>query len=582
MNRLQRLARDFRAAAHYRPTQVLHRLVIRARRRFVDLAPDRFRARLAAAAGSASASPEIACPEALRAFALDPAVSPPERADDLLAGRFTFLGKTREVGEEPDWYWRDSPAPSHLWRFNQHYHRFVVDAAVGAARDPAMADRILERAVSLLDHWTASCRPAGRLSWDSAWSSYAVSSRLLNAWLARRLLVGVSGELADGLRARLDLLAAESAAFVSRWLEWDLRGNHLLRNAAALLAAGHWLVGNAARDWRDRGRRLLLAELEHQVLGDGFHEERAPMYHALLLEDLLVLGFDSPGSGTWDTALQERAFRLLRALAGVLHPDGEIAQFNDSALGIAAPPAALSRLAAGLGVSPGGTAGDLPAAGYYRFAEGRDALVFDTGALGADRLPAHAHCDALSFEYSVSGERLVVDTGVDRYEAGPERDFQRSTAAHSTLQVAELEQGEPFGSFRMGRRPRVQGSRLDEVTVEGKHDGFRPHGIHRRRVRWDGAAGFSWVDIVDGSGDVPVTVRVGLAPEASASLEGTTARIALGEGSFRLETPAGGGLDVVAGIHCERFGRAVTRKVLTWRGTAGRGLELPFSLTRTR
>jgi uncharacterized heparinase superfamily protein len=583
MNRFQRLARDVRAAAHYRPAQVLHRLVIRARRRLTDLAPDRLRSKLTDAAGSACAADGLTCPDALRAYALDPAVSPPERAEDLLAERFTLIGETREVGEQPDWYWRDSQAPSHLWRLNQHYHRFLVDAAVGALRAPSTGDRLLERAVFLLDHWRTSCRPGGRDSWDSAWNSYAVSTRVLNGSLARRLLVGVPGRAAEELRGKLDILAAESAAFITSWIEWDLGGNHLLRNAIALVAAGRGLAGNAARQWRERGRRLLLRELDRQVLDDGLHEERSPMYHALLLEDLLVLGFASPGSGTWDMALQDRAANLLTALAAVVHPDGEIALFNDSALGIAAPPDALSRLASGLDVSPVAARGDLPAAGYYRFSDGGDTLVLDAGLLGPDHLPAHAHCDALSFEYSASGERLVVDSGVDRYEAGPERDFQRSTAAHSTLQVADLEQGEPFGSFRMGRRPRVRGHRIDELTVEGEHDGYGSRRTHRRRVRWDGPTGFSWVDVVEGPEDVPVTVRVGLAPRASAELEGAAAaRVALGESRFRLESPPGGGLEIAQGVYCERFGRSEPRAVLSWRGTGGRGRELPFSLTRVR
>jgi uncharacterized heparinase superfamily protein len=266
----------------------------------------------------------------------------------------------------------------------------------------------------------------------------------------------------------------------------------------------------------------------------------------------------------------------------VLHPDGGIALFNDSALGIAAPPAALKSLAAGLGVRvPGGRPGDLPAAGYYRFEEGGTVVIFDAGPLGPDGLPAHAHCDALSFEMSVGGRRIVTDTGVDRYEAGAERDFERSTAAHSTLQVGDLEQGEPFGSFRMGRRPRVAGRRLDARAVSGEHDGFGRAGIHRRRIEWEGGHGLSWVDRVEGPGDLPAIVRLGLAPGARVAVDADAAVIDLpGAARLRLTAPAGGAVAVEGGFYCERFGSREPRAVVVWKGATDASRELRFRLAR--
>jgi uncharacterized heparinase superfamily protein len=271
---------------------------------------------------------------------------------------------------------------------------------------------------------------------------------------------------------------------------------------------------------------------------------------------------------------------LLGGLRKVLHPDGQIALFNDSAFGIVAPPSSLSALAAGLGATAAGRdAADLPATGYFRFDDDGDALLFDAGLLGPDHLPGHAHCDALSFEYSIGRRRVVVDTGVDRYEAGRERDFLRSTAAHSTLQIADLEQGEPFGSFRMGRRPRVTGRRVDDRTVEGEHDGFRPSGIHRRRVVWEGCRGFSWTDCVQGEELVDVTVRLGLAPGLQVAVDRSRATVD-GPGGIRFELsgPEDGGLHVTEGPYCERFGSRTPRPVVCWRGPAGRGIELPFSV----
>ena len=80
-------------------------------------------------------------------------------------------------------------------------------------------------------------------------------------------------------------------------------------------------------------------------------------------------------------------------------------------------------------------------------------LIFDCGPLGPDYQPGHGHCDVLSYELSLHGQRVVVDTGVSTYEPCAERLYERSTAAHNTLRVDGEEQAEVWASFRVGRRP---------------------------------------------------------------------------------------------------------------------------------
>jgi hypothetical protein len=133
----------------------------------------------------------------------------------------------------------------------------------------------------------------------------------------------------------------------------------------------------------------------------------------------------------------------------------------------------------------------------------------------------------------------------------------------------------------MGRCPRVGGRRVDDRTIEGEHDGFRHVGFHRRRIEWRGTDGFSWIDVVDGPREVPVTVRLGLAPEVTAVLEPSGAVMRHPDGpGLRLTGPDHGRLRLEDGVYCERFGSRVRRTVVCWRGAAWRGLELPFSIER--
>lgn len=573
----KRRLRDLRALSGYRPRQVAHRLLLLARRRWTSAAPGRARRLVETLRRTPPECGAIGADPALVEFLLDPRVTPPERGQDLLEGRFTFVGLTREFGPRPAWNDRRS-APSHLWRMNLHYHRFLVDAVAESIRRGPAGDVLLDRAAELLDDWNRACLPGDPPAWADAWNSYSVSARLLHAWCARRALESRPGRAADELRRRLDGLGASSAAFLSGWLERDLGGNHLLRNAFALLSAGRWFRGPRAERWLHLGRSLAVEQLDAQILADGFHEERSPMYHAIQLEDLLLASL-RVGDGDGEERLRTHASRMLGALEAVLHADGEIARLNDSAHGVAAPASALRALAEGSGVAaarPDG--GELSAAGYLRFASPGSILLFDAGALGPDHLPAHAHCDALSLDWSVFGRPVITDTGVDRYEAGPERDFQRSVAAHSTLQAAGLDQGEPFSSFRMGRRPRVAGRREGPDVVEGSHDGFQPLGTHRRRVTCRGAS-LRWTDFLEGTADCPVAVRLGFAPDVRVALGPGGGRVELPGGHrLRIEWPADGAVSVETGVQCDRFGSSSPRPVVVWRGVGGRGRRHDFAI----
>jgi hypothetical protein len=115
-------------------------------------------------------------------------------------------------------------------------------------------------------------------------------------------------------------------------------------------------------------------------------------------------------------------------------------------------------------------------------------LILDVGDPCPDDLPAHAHADCLSFELWVDGERWVVDTGTSTYEAGSRRAYERSTAAHNTIEIDGEDQTEVWGIFRAARRARgtLEFVASDGGTVEvvASHDGYRRltgSPVHRRR-----------------------------------------------------------------------------------------------------
>src|SRR5262249_42063939 len=300
------------------------------------------------------------------------------------------------------------------------------------------------------------------------------------------------------------------AQFLFSNLELDVRGNHLLENIRALVWAGLAFNGAEPGHWFRRGMRLLEREVNEQVLSDGGHFERAPGYHVIVFRDLLEIALwlerNADGPPEW---LNHALRRMGHYLRNIITPLGTVPLLKDTTWdGFFSPLELLNTCAvylndqtlktsdqlgfyAGLlfGSGPaksfrewpieGRQSIDFPASRHYvvRDDAAGDYLVFDAGKPCPDYLPAHAHADSLSYELSVANQRIIVDSGVYEYTAGPWRDYFRSTRAHTTVEVEHENQSEVWSSFRVGSRarpgPSYWQSEDNLVLMQGEHDGYR-------------------------------------------------------------------------------------------------------------
>ena len=392
-------------------------------------------------------------------------VSPVTKCPSMVSTTgFRFLNEAHELSFPRDW---NSPEREKLWLYNLHYFD-DLNAKGAGARETWHRD--------LIARWIDENPPG----YGNGWEPYPISLRIVN-WI-KWALGGASLE-----PVWVDSLAVQ-ARFLARRLEWHLLGNHLFANVKALAFAGAFFSGDEANGWLSKGLRVLDRELDEQVLADGGHFERSPMYHAIIYEDVLDLinlftAFPDVLPKAWRTLLEKlerTAQKMGQWLAAMTHPDGEIALFNDAAFGIAAPPAELQQYAARLGL------GDVAACitgvtrlaetGYVR-AEWSDAVLFaDVGDIGPDYLPGHAHADTLGFELSVFGQRVFVDSGTSCYGSSAERLCQRSTRAHNTVEVDGQDSSEVWGGFRVARRAKPHSLRIEvnpgHILIAGSHNGY--------------------------------------------------------------------------------------------------------------
>jgi uncharacterized heparinase superfamily protein len=480
---VERRLRLARTVLQLRPVQPVHRVRLRSQRLLLRRfgAPA---ARLLAAGGEAPGWPEGFVP-------LDATLTWPAPGE-LAQGRLQLLGVEEDLGFPFEW---GSTTPQ-LWSFHLHYW----DWAWGLAAAPD--DRSRRVFGDLFTSWVEANPFGGR---GDAWSPYVASLRAWS-WCGQFSAMVEGTELEAAFLAQLRL----HLGFVRHHLELDVGGNHLLKNLKALIGLGLFLGDQRARD---SGVRRLVAELAVQVLADGGHVERAPAYHCQVLGDLIdlvdLLGDESPRE------LTQAVSAMRRWLGTVLLPDGSVPLLND---GFPVAPEVVAALRPGPGAPEGLTV--LAESGLAIARRGATFLVADVGPPGPDDLPAHAHADTLGFLLHAGGSALVEERFTSTYAAGEQRDEERGTAAHSTVQVDGADSTEVWGGFRAGRRarPRLEKA-LDDgerIVVRASHDGFRHlPGSPRHRRTWEITAGaVRIVDELDGAGAHLVEVRLHGTPHA--------------------------------------------------------------------
>jgi uncharacterized heparinase superfamily protein len=394
----------------------------------------------------------------------------------LAANRFRFLNATHEVNLSSDW---NNAVHDKQWLYNLHYFDDLNGQDAPERR---------EWHAALIERWIAENLPAS----GNGWESYPLSLRIVN-WI-KWVLSG--NDLSNSARHSL----AVQVRYLSKRLERHLLGNHLLANAKALIFAGLFFGGAEAEGWLSQGHAVLSAELKEQLLPDGGHFERSPMYHAIVLEDLFdIINFCSAYEGTaiekfkpGGLSLQDCVARMLDWMRCLCHPDGDIVLFNDGAFRIAAHPSALEDYAQRLGftgtIKPLSVINHLTDTGYIRIQKEPCSLFLDVAPIGPDYQPGHAHADTLSFEMSMNNQRVIIDSGTSTYLAGPERLRQRSTAAHNTVEIDGQDSSEVWESFRVARRARpfdiIVSEKADGISVTCSHDGYKRLSgkpIHRRK-----------------------------------------------------------------------------------------------------
>jgi uncharacterized heparinase superfamily protein len=415
----------------------------------------------------------------------------------LRNGVFYHLNQGRHLGSQrPNWPC-GPVAAERLWTVTLHYHGWAYDLAERAAAGNAESEDAARLIRHYLSDWIERCALYRAGARHLAWNSYAIATRLTWWIRAYQVLEPTGIQVTDPFWQEFLGSLWQQAAYLHDHLEWDVRANHLLRDAVGLAWAGRFFAEPSAVTWLAEATRIAGEQVLDQVLPDGGHFERSPTYHLHVMEDLLTLYLLVQDRDVQELLrLQWR--RMGEYLAWIRHPDGGPAAFNDGGLHSACSPGRMLELGRLLGVDVdvGRRQGTrhFPHAGMVICHGDPWSVFFDVGEVGPDCQPGHAHADTLAVECSFRGRRLFVDPGTYAYDNDARRQYDRSTGAHNTLCIDGQDSSEVWHIFRVGRRafPREVYFAADEhgLRARAAHDGYdhlpgRPR--HRREIIVRGA-----------------------------------------------------------------------------------------------
>jgi uncharacterized heparinase superfamily protein len=397
----------------------------------------------------------------------------------LTKSRVYFLNHRGNVNSKNDW---NSSDEEKLWLYNLHYFDDLNSFGYQDRK---------ELQLFWVNRWIDE-NPANAAG--NGWESYTLSLRIVN-W-TKAFLSGL-----DSTEKSLNSLA-QQADFLSQDLEKHLLGNHYFVNLKALMFAGCYFKGKDADKWLAIALKGYESELKEQVLSDGGSFELTPMYHAIMLTDLLDLFnlFKSyPSRVPLDVIelTKQTIVKMFGWLHIMSHGDDKVSFFNDSAFGIAPENVILREYATKLGfavnelVTPSDAliVHNMQNTGYVSVKTAEMNLIADLAPVGPSYIPGHGHADSLSFELSLGQSRVFVNSGTSLYGMSSERLRQRGTSAHNTVEINKQNSSQVWSGFRVAKRADI-GNRSVGKVISGKnvqfsaaHNGYKKQGmkcIHHR------------------------------------------------------------------------------------------------------
>ncbi len=508
-----------------------------------------------------------------------------DEAENYLRGDYNFLNITCR---EPSLNWHLDPqnnklAPlmfaldlnyrdvglvgnvKNIWEKNRHHHLTVMSAAYALSQEEKYAFAVAEQ----LQDWIAKNPFPLGVNWSSSLElgirliSWVWIDRLLRGSEVHELLFGESGVLWPSIYWHQWLIS-------KHYSHGSSANNHLIGEIAGLfISSCHWPVFPLSKRWQSLSWNILEQEISRQTFPSGLNREQAFSYHIFTTEFFLLAGIEAE---MHQIAISDQYKSLVQSMLEVIPPltdvGGNLPRYGDGDEGmvlqirphqssrtdwlfrlgrqwlcakVPLPDRNSGYLAASLVNFPAkDTVGKISLpnssfafsdAGLYVLAQNRGkpqeiVCLADAGDLGFLSIAAHSHADALAFTLSVGGVPIIVDPGTYVYHTDNHwRNYFRSTKAHNTITIDDLDQSKSEGIFLWTRKAKTKvldWKKTDDGGVlTAEHDGYTCMNegiIHRRQITLN-QQGLEILDRLQGKGVHHIEWRLHFSPQCSVTLQ---------------------------------------------------------------
>ena len=501
-----------------------------------------------------------------------------------IGGDLSFLNETISF-EDGQSISVDAPAvldqPSHwqlkCWGFEHLKPIWLFSHCISD-----ISDSDLDIHQSWLDDWMGDHPIASNTGYlRRYWMPHSVSLRILN-WT--RYVTLFEERLDEEFRETINRFIHKNAQFLAKNVEYGVGGNHLIENAAGLLMAGTYFQEEA---WRQLGVQIFEQAAENQFFEDGGHIERSPMYHLIVCQRYLTAVDLLESSNEKSRLIQETATAGVRFAEYLQAPDNQIPLLNDSVFDEALPLKSILQYARSIPTLDQvrkqvdtQSFSSLTDSGYYWLGTDEDRMLVAGHKVAVPHLPAHAHIHPGQVCLWIGNQRVLTDTGVFEYSAGPHRRRARSIQSHNTVQVDEQEPVRIASSFWMWGTvdPRISFNREMnhlEISYSVNTIGCPPY-RHQRNIKRNENT-WTITDSIDAERS-PIQSRLHVHPDLNVKTEGDHFRILCPDGGQLLSIiPTGHDhATVVDAPYYPRYGQEIPRDALLM--VSSEGSELMWKI----